>query len=429
MSSPTLCDRRHPALALMTFIVTATFGVAFVTGLVLGTVWCLRAVASSPTVFMALCVLLLLIVHGLCAICGEPTSARTPQVDPSPVPSEQKPMAFSSPMAGSDVDRERERQPRRQPGYATSPSPVLESWMSGPNLRSSYTTGFTSTPSYGSSGYDSKAPWTTRLTASSYTTSASTSPSPSTSRYSSSGCGSKTFWTSHSTASSYSRPSRFGVPLAYNSQPSLFRSRVESAPRAQPVRRRFEPPQYVNDLFAPSPAPSTADFGSSKPWTTPAISSSSSLPVDQAAAPICSPAPTLEPAVKTAGCVRPGSPSLVSPRDFKRQRIESFKPGVRSTLRTYMHGPRAAAAEIAGVHMDIDVPVAYAPEVDMLGPTAGDMDVDEVEMEWEREQVDKDVEMKLVFDEDVEMLIPFLDEDEEMECAEMMMDWDALVAY
>ncbi|KAG8786080.1 hypothetical protein FRC12_016939 [Ceratobasidium sp. 428] len=419
MSSPTLCDRRHPALALITFIFTATFGGASVTGLVLGALWCLRAVASSPTVFMALCALLLLIAHGLSAMYGESVSAPISQVDSSSVPSEQKPIPFSSPMAGSNVDNERERQPQRQPAYVAPSSPVLESWMCGPNLRSSYTASLTpSTPSYGSSGYDSKTPWTTRLTASSYTASPSPSPSPSTSRYSSSGCGSKTFWTSHSTASSYSRPSRFGVPLGYNSQPSLFRSRVELAPRTQPVRRRFEPPQHMNDLFAPAPAlaPGTSNCGSSESWTTPTVSPSSSLvPVDQAT--LACPTPTaLEPAVKTAGYVRPGSPSLVSPRDLKRRRVsEDYVP--------------ATTKHITGVDMDIDVPVECAPEVDMLGPTAGDMDVDEVEMEWEREQVDKDVEMKSVFDEDVEMSVPFLDEDEEMEPAEMIMDWDVLVAY
>ncbi|KAG8711417.1 hypothetical protein FRC09_020605 [Ceratobasidium sp. 395] len=429
--SSSLRDRLRPALTFVTALVVVMLGSVFVTGLALGVLWCLRAmitaITSIPTVYLAFCVVLVVPVYGLYAMDDEsfparPSfpacpffSARPSNAAPKPPAPEQNSMPSSSSMSGSNVDDKPKRQPRRQPTYPTRPKPVIESWMSGPDPRSSYTARPTaSTPRYSLPAYGSKA-WTARSTASSY----AASPTSSTPRYSSSGYSSN-LWTPRSTTSSYSRSSRSAALLAISSQPSVFRPGVKPTRPAQPVRRWYEPPQYVDDLFAPAPtpapAPSASNCGPSESWTTPSVSPSRSLaPVDQAT--LACPTPTvLQPAAKTAGYVRPGSPSLVSPRDSKRRRVVEDHVSV-------------AAKHVAGVDMDIDVPVAYAPEVDMFGPTAGDMDVDEVEMDWEREQVDKDVEMKSVFEDDVEMMASFWDEDEEMECAEMMMDWDAQVAY
>ncbi|KAG8791260.1 hypothetical protein FRC12_009741 [Ceratobasidium sp. 428] len=428
MSSSALRDRLRPALTFVTSLVVVVLGSVFVTGLALGVLWCLRAVitviTSIPTVYLALCVVLVVPVCGFYAMDDEsfparPSfpacpffSARPSKAAPKPPAPEHKSMPSGSSMSGSNMDHKPKRQPRRQPTYPARPRPVIEPWMSGPDPRSSYTTGPTaSTLRYSLPPYGSKA-WAARSTASSY----AASSTPSTPRYSSSGYGSN-LWTPCSTTSSYSRSSRSAALLATSSQPSVFRPGVKPTRPAQPVRRWYEPPQYADDLFAPTPAPapSASNCGPSESWTTPSVSPSSSLTsVDQAT--LACPTPTaLQPAAKTAGYVRPGSPSLVSPRDLKRRRVAVDHVSV--------------AKHIAGVDMDIDVPVSYAPDVDMFGPTAGNMDVDEVEMDWEREQVDKDVEMKSVFDDDVQMSIPFWDEDEEMECAEMMMDWDAQVAY
>ncbi|KAG8755547.1 hypothetical protein FRC12_010857 [Ceratobasidium sp. 428] len=400
MSSSALRDRLRPALTFVTALVVVMLGSVFVTGLAFGVLWCFRAmitaITSIPTVYLALCVVLVLTVCGFYAMDDEsfparpsfPTRpffpARPSKPAPKPPAPEHKSMPSDSSTSGSNMDHKPKRQPRRQPAYPARPRPVIEPWMSGPDPRSSYTDGPTaSTPRYSLPPYGSKA------------------------------------WNARSTASSYSRSSHSAAPLATSSRPSVFRPRVKPTRPAQAARHWYEPPRYVNDLFAPTPAPAAApsasSCGPSESWNTPSVSPSSSLTsVDQAT--LACPTPTaLQPAAKTAGYVRPGSPSLVSPRDLKRRRVAVDHVSV--------------AKHIAGVDMDIDVPVAYAPEVDMFGPTAGDMDVDEVEMDWEREQVDKDVEMKSVFDDDVEMTASFWDEDEEMECAQMMMDWDAQVAY
>ncbi|KAG8777771.1 hypothetical protein FRC12_000204 [Ceratobasidium sp. 428] len=431
MSSSALRDHLRPALTFVTSLVVVMLGSVFVTGLALGVLWCLRAVitviTSIPTVYLTLCVVLVVPVCGFYAMDDEsfparPSfpacpffSARPSEAAPKPPAPEQTSMLSGSSMSGSNMDHKPKRQPRRQPAYAARPRPVIEPWMSGPDPRSSYTDGPTvSTPRYSLPPYGSKA-WTGRSTANSY----AASSTPSTPRYSSSGYGSN-LWAPRSTTSSYSRSSRSASLLAISSQPSVFRPGVKPTRPAQPARRWYEPPQYVDDLFAPAPAPapapSTSNSSPSEYWNTPSVSPSSSLTsVDQAT--LACPTPTaLQPAAKTAGYVRPGSPSLVSPRDLKRRRVAVDHVSV-------------AAKHIAGVDMDIDVPVSYAPEVDMFGPTAGDMDVDEVEMDWEREQVYKDVEMRSVFDDDVEMTASYWDGDEEMECAEMMMDWDAQVAY
>ncbi|KAG8717329.1 hypothetical protein FRC09_014438 [Ceratobasidium sp. 395] len=423
MSSSALRDRLRPALTLVTALVVVMLGSVFLTGLAFGVLWCFRAmitvITSIPTVYLALCVVLVLTVCGFYAMDDESLPARPSfptrpsKAAPKPPAPEHKSMPSGSSMSGSNMDHKPKRQPRRQPTYPARPRPVIEPWMSGPDPRSSYTAGPTaSTPCYSLPPYGSKA-WTGRSTASSY----AASPTPSTARYSSSGYGSN-LWTPRSTTSSYSRCSRSAALLAISSQPSVFRPGVKPTHPAQPVRRWYEPLQYVNDLFAPAPAPapSTSNSGLSESWTTPSVSPSNSLAsVDQAT--LACPTPTApQPAAKTAGYVRPGSPSLVSPRDLKRRRVAVDHVSV-------------AAKHITWVDMDIDVPVAYAPEVDMFGPTAGDMDVDEVEMEWEREQVDKDVVMKSVFDDDVEMTVSFWDGDEEMERAQTMMDWDAQVAY
>ncbi|KAG8785307.1 hypothetical protein FRC12_017745 [Ceratobasidium sp. 428] len=423
--SSSLRDRLRPALTFVTALVVVMLGSVFVTGFAFGVLWCLRAlitaITSIPTVYLALCVVVLPIVYGFYAMDDESFPARPffptrpSKAAPKPPAPEQNSMPSGSSTSGSNVDHKPKRQPRRQPAYAAPPRPVIEPWMSGPDPRSSYTDGPTaSTPRYSLPAYGSKA-WNARSTASSY----AASPAPSMPRYSSSGYG-PNLWTARSTTSSYSRSSRSAALLATSSQPSVFRPRVEPTRPAQAARHWYEPPRYVNDLFAPTPAPaaapSTLNCGPSESWTIPSVSPSNSLAsVGQAT--LACPTPTaLQPAAKTAGYVRPGSPSLVSPRDLKRRRAAVDYVSV-------------AAKHIAGADMDIDVPVAYAPEVDMFGPTAGDMDVDEVEMDWEREQVDKDVEMKSVFDDDVEMTVSFWDGDEEMECAEMMMDWDAQVAY
>ncbi|KAG9126122.1 hypothetical protein FRC07_004802 [Ceratobasidium sp. 392] len=262
--------------------------------------------------------------------------------------------------------------------------------------------------------------------------------------------------------------------LSANSRPTLFPStRVAGSP-GQSTRRDLDAPRYgTSGRSPPSPRfdPSTLTPSSGSPAALPdyagyaspgsapssdssyeefwkrlaasvealraSVGSSSGVPQDPsllagnpAPTSYTVPAPAPAPRVSIPVFAPAPAPMVVDEFKPKRPRSPVLPPSPTST---YVHGPRVAIGQVIRTRLDFaEMTLSLGRrDVDMRGPGMGDMDTDLPPPSQKvpgPEPMDVDRPRRARRNSDADMAPPFVEEDVEMEPAEMMMEWDAAAA-